>query len=134
MSDALESWNLFLPLADCQWCWWCGRGREHRPSFWGAPYWIVERAHIVNQPRRKDRHAAVLLCSWCHRLQHGDRFAVESLPGPTIGNMIWLKMKFDPKYYDRKFLQENTVGRLPRASKPPAEVLRHYFDLRGYHH
>ena len=52
------------------WCWWCGRMHTDRPGLWGGPF-LVERAHIVNNPRREDVRAVVLLCSLCHRLQHG---------------------------------------------------------------
>lgn len=130
MEPALESWNNYLRLADFPWCYWCGRGTEHRPSWWGAP-WLVERAHIVNNPRRKDRHAAVLLCSWCHRLEHGEVFSVPSLPAPSLQNMLWMKKHMDPKYYKRKFLVANTVASsLPFPKKPPLEVLVEYVKRR----
>lgn len=107
----LMLWESYFP-----WCWSCGRGVENKPSDWFGP-WLVERAHIVNNPRREDRRAVILLCSWCHRLQHGEQLA---LPGCealrlTVPSMLWLKATFDREYYDRDFLQNNCIGKLPTA-------------------
>jgi hypothetical protein len=109
-------------LADIErpWCFWCGRGLEHKPSGWyGAP-WLVERAHIVAFPRVEDRRAVILLCSWCHKVQHGEQLV---LPGmaqmklvPTVANMLWLKLNFDPDYYDLEWLRDHSISRLPRAT------------------
>ena len=89
---------------------------------WRKPDQIIkpyERAHIVNSPRREDRRVAALLCSRCHAVQHGLKFdkslMVES---PTLAELIWLKKKHDPKYYDREFMQANCLTVLPRADRP----------------
>ena len=130
MSDEYKN---FLMQADHPWCWWCGRGVESMPSGWFGP-WLIERAHIVNNPRREDARAIVLLCSACHRVQHGEQLVV---PGseflfPTLSNMLWLKRHHDPRRYDRQFLQWNTIRRLPRARRPPVEVMNQYNARRGY--
>ncbi len=109
--------NILVNIAT-PWCFWCGRGLEHRPNGWFAP-WLIERAHIVNKPRVEDRRAVILLCSWCHKVQHGEQLV---LPGvkpsdlrPSLSNMLWLKKYFDPEYYDWNWLNRHSVGQLPAA-------------------
>jgi len=113
-------------------CWWCGRGAEHRPASWHTP-WLIERAHIVSNPRAEDRRAVILLCTMCHMVQHGHQLV---LPGctvikPDINNMLWLKRRFDPAYYDRAFLKRHIIGCLPFSRTPPKEVLAAYRERRG---
>jgi len=113
-------------------CWWCGRGAEHRPASWHTP-WLIERAHIVSNPRAEDRRAVILLCTMCHMVQHGHQLV---LPGctvikPDINNMLWLKRRFDPEYYDRAFLKRHIIGCLPFSRTPPKEVLAAYRERRG---
>lgn len=123
-----RGWDNFLIDTDWPWCWWCGRGLEHRPSGWISPVWIVERAHIVNNPRREDRRAVVLLCTGCHKISHGviptSQVAAvmdgDRITQPSLSNLLYLKKVFDLKYYDRKFLAKNCIGgRLPRAKVVP---------------
>jgi len=101
-------------------CWACGRSDRDRPSWWNAP-WLIERSHIVNKPRAEDRRAVVLLCSLCHRIQHGETFYnLRDAPVVplTVANMLWLKRQHDPAFYDRQWLEAHTVGKLPRAKRP----------------
>lgn len=96
-----------------------------RPANW-AGQWLIERAHIVNKPRVEDRRVCILLCTRCHQRSHG-------LSAPTItqAHMVWLKHKFDPDHYDRAFMQQYSVGALPRAQKVPAYFVNVYKLRRG---
>lgn len=95
-------------------CWGCGNN-HYAPRWWYAP-WLIERAHIVNKPRKKDRRSVILLCSECHKETHLKPFSEgQGLKPITMGNMIWLKKKFDPWFYDRNFLGKCHIGKLPKA-------------------
>jgi hypothetical protein len=80
----------------------------------GKPWrdWMVntlQNAHIVGgAARRADRRCIARLCAGCHRLSHGDVIKVDGvrLPNLTLGNLLWLKRKHDPEYYDLDFLCE----------------------------
>jgi hypothetical protein len=119
------------PLA---WCWACGSGERDKPEDWFA-VWLIERAHIVRNPRREEVRAAVLLCSYCHRVSHGERIVCGGRyprwPSLTREHLIWLKRERDPEHYDREFLQANSIRRLPLAQKPPSEYLLEYRRRRG---
>jgi len=105
---------------DCgDFCWACGRTADFkdRPPDWNAP-WLVERAHIVNKPRAKDRRVVVMLCSLCHKAGcHGEVFVLGgqrvALPRLTIAHLLWLKEQFDPRYYDRGFIRSKSLAELP---------------------
>ena len=106
-------------------CWLCGRRESDRPSWWGAQ-WLIERAHIVNKPRALDRRAVVLLCSACHRRQHGDRIAGdhEGIPVLALPELMLLKLLADGEWYDEDFLQKHVVGLLPEiATSLPKEAV-----------
>lgn len=128
-----ESWEMFVVAHGWPRCWWCGRGRYDRPDWWHTN-WLVERAHIVSKPRLKDRRVAVLLCSLCHRVQHGDLFGSESPPRPTLSHLLWLKKHYDYAYWDRKVLAYCHIGRLPQASSPPRCVVEQYERYRSRCH
>jgi hypothetical protein len=102
------------------WCWACINTHSFydKPDWWFAP-WLIERAHIVNKPRAKDRRACILLCSLCHKLSHGEKFARHDGPQVplTLPQMLWLKRMNDRKFYDREFLQRHHLGKLPNAQK-----------------
>jgi len=66
-------------------------------------------------------------------VQHGHQLV---LPGCTVikpdtGNMLWLKRRFDPSYYDREFLKKHIIGCLPFSHTPPREILAAYRERRG---
>lgn len=109
------------------WCWWCGRSEYDAPEGWFGPF-LVERAHIVNKPRVQDVRAVVLLCSLCHRAQHG-AIVKNALPQCMEGHMIWMKRVFDARVHDMEFLQQHSVGRLARTCKPPQAVHDHYLGM-----
>lgn len=109
-------------------CWACGRDEGQRPENYFGEWWL-DRAHIVHSPRVEDRRLVVLLCRMCHARFEGAR--LPSCPGHkwprlTVGNLIWLKWKFDPEYFDRSFLQRYSIRRLPRAVRPPLVYRREY--------
>lgn len=124
-------------LADCgAWCWACGRGDRFQdtPAGWNSP-WLIERAHVVNKPRTKDRRACLLLCSLCHKGGvHGERFVLAGvkviLPRLRLEHLLWLKFNRDNRYYDRAFLQSKTVQALPKMHRPPSCYLDQYSQRR----
>lgn len=128
---AMDDYRMFVVLHRAPWCWYCGRGPHGVPCGWYGP-WLIERAHLVSKPRREDSRAVVALCSLCHRLSHGLAVAAEGgeLTPPTLANMLWLKRRFDAARYDREFLGECIIGRLPRAAVPAADVQAVYRGRR----
>ena len=126
-----DEYRLFIILHEFSWCWNCGRSSHSVPKGWGGP-WLIERAHIASNPRRSDPRAVVALCSLCHRLSHGIVVVCDGgdLTPPSLANMLWLKKVFDPGRYDREFLQECYIGRLPRAAAPAADAREAYLSRR----
>lgn len=108
-------------------CWACGNTESSRPALWGAPF-LIERAHITNRPRKEDRRSVNLLCSLCHKKQHGESFSFCKLPRLTLENMLWLKMKADPLWYDEAFLRRCSIRALPDPEEP--EMHRQVFHSR----
>lgn len=132
MTDPEEIYALFRIETRFPWCWACGRSDYERPLGYSGGVWTLERAHIVSSPRRKDRRAVVLLCSLCHRLQHGERFTLPGAPPAVdLANMLWLKSRFDPGYYSRAWLARSSVRSLPRARRPAPELEALYKSRRG---
>lgn len=115
-----------------RWCWWCGRGPQAAPEGWFAP-WLIERAHIVSNPRRCDSRAVVALCTLCHKRSHGIDIQSSAvvIDPPSLAAMLWLKRRFDASRYDRQFLAKCIIGRLPRAAAPPESVRTEYSSRRG---
>lgn len=97
-------------------CWACGEGCWAMPDGWGAP-WSIERAHIVSKPRVEDRRVIVMLCSACHKAQHGEVLPGFERPALTVGQMLWLKRERDRQWYDPVFLAKHCVGRLPELER-----------------
>lgn len=126
-----ESFDRFIHETDSPWCWWCGRDCMQAPKGWHAP-WIIERAHIVNKPRLKDRRVCVLLCSRCHKLSHGEWFPDFDLPRPTLAHMLALKEIFDKEFVAMKLVRRCSVRRLPEPENPPVVVMREYTSRRRY--
>lgn len=113
--DASRRYADMMFETSCPWCWTCGRSGADRPIWWAAPF-RIERAHIVNKPRREDRRCVVLSCSLCHRVAHGDTFKqLDRQYEISQANMIWIKQKVDPNWYDPEFLQACSVRLLPDA-------------------
>jgi hypothetical protein len=131
-ADVKAEYAAMLMHTEFPHCWWCGRGVEHKPDSWFAP-WLIERAHIVSSPRVEDRRAVVLLCSMCHRVSHGEQLvlpSMEKLVVPQVSHMVWLKKRFDHSHYDRAFLNSLSIAMLPRAKAPQKEVLDNYASRR----
>jgi len=118
----------FLAVTDRPWCWLCGAGPRDQPRWWHAP-WIIERAHIVAAPRREDIRAIILLCSLCHRLEHGQEINGQVLK-LTLAHKLWLKLHRHPEAYDRKFLRANSHTSLPRAARHPFNDLHNQYKQR----
>lgn len=131
--EIAEEYAAFLPSTDFPWCWFCGRDALQRPEGWYGKF-LTERAHIVNKPRLENRRSVILLCSLCHKVQHGEQLALPGLAKlivPTLSSILWLKQRFDPKFYDREFLQRSSITKLPTARKPPREVIENYYSRRN---
>ena len=113
-------------------CWACGRNAAQRPSGWFAPF-LIERAHIVNKPRREDRRTVILLCSLCHKQSHGETFPAYSQENPlTLEGMLYLKLMFDNWFYDREFMQRCSIRRLPEPVMPIGTIGRNVGILRNW--
>jgi len=131
LTTAMQTYRNMIKEHECSHCWACGRTGEYfdKPKDWNAAWWL-ERAHIVNKPRIEDRRLCVILCSLCHAQAGGARIITSARPAdwPALSrpNLLWLKLEFDPEYYDREFLQAHMVGKLPRASRPPLCYLNEY--------
>ena len=105
-------------------CWRCGRYSHSRPKWYHAEFWI-QRAHIVNKPRKLLRSVVIPLCSICHEIQHGAKFPQDRRRSLDLSELLAIKKYFDPDYYDEKILQSCSVQRLPE----PAQVtFTNYFD------
>lgn len=87
-------------------CWCCGATRK--PLDYFGP-WMIERAHIVNKPRREDRRLVVMLCTICHKSSHGERLAGFERPKLSPGNMAWIKQQVDPEWFDLPFINAHSV-------------------------
>jgi len=110
--ERLQEWAYGTIIADTgRKCWRCGRTRRLRPSFWHATF-KMERHHIVRNPRLKRRECIVVLCSLCHRIQHGDRFPEDPRKPLSLEYLIDLKRQWDPDYFDLEFLQKCSLRRL----------------------
>lgn len=129
----MECFDKFLTDTPYPFCWWCGRWSFDRPLEWGAPF-LIERVHIVNKPRVELRSVCALLCSRCHKLEHGETFGDPKLAfvRPTTGNLIWLKMVFDPDSFDSRTLRKYSLASLPSAEMPP-ETVRREFERKNFY-
>lgn len=126
-----DEYAMFIIANRFPFCWYCGRWGSQRPEGWHGPF-LIERAHIVNKPRREDPRAVVALCSLCHRIEHGETFVLDAvLPRCSLAHMLWLKRRFDAGRYDRSFLSANCIGRLPTAKRPGVVVTREFLGRQG---
>lgn len=124
-----DSYKRFRTEHPQPWCWACGRGESDRPRWWYVP-WVIERSHIVSKPRIDDRRVAALLCSGCHKTSHGERIAGWTMPKLSLANLLWLKKRFDPAYYNRQFMRRYSVGNLPSAMRITARFREEYASRR----
>jgi len=135
LREIAERYKLMLQWHPKPFCWACGAGSSlhDKPRDWWGP-WLIERAHIVRNPRREDPRAVVLLCSYCHRVSHGELIFCARYPRwpqLTREHLLWLKRERDPENYDRAFLQQNSIRKLPLAHRPPQQYLDEYQQRRG---
>ena len=99
-------------------CWRCGRTAffSDKPDWWAVPWLGAERAHVVSKPRVEQREACVLLCSLCHKIQHGYHFPQLPDARPlTLAELLGVKKANDLLFYDREFLKNHSITRLPKA-------------------
>ena len=101
-------------------CWACFADR--RPVNYFVP-WMIERAHIVNKPRREDRRLVVMLCSICHKANHGERISRHERPRLTVAMMVGLKIEHDSLWVDLEYMQRHSVRRISEAVELPEEYL-----------
>ena len=120
-----------------QWCWLCGRTPNAKPPGWHAPF-MLETMHVGSGQgdclRVDDRRCVIAGCSLCHSLHvnhAGGTMNINGVDYPTIDarHTLWVKMKLDRAFYDRKFLAEFWIGTVPIPEKPPQffldELLKH---------
>jgi len=103
-------------------CWCCGRGLRDQPVDWHAP-WLIHRAHIVNNPRLKDRRVVNLLCPLCH-----DNY--DGTGDLEVKHMLALKAIFDPKWFDITLLQRCSIRILPINADVPQKYRLEYMKRR----
>lgn len=104
---------------DNRYCWACIL--QPLPGDLDYPTRKLENAHIVGGPGRKaDRRSLTRLCKCHHDLQEGHSIRHEGdlLPRLTRANMLWLKKRFDPVYYDVEFLNQCAIGTMPEPEAP----------------
>lgn len=91
----------------------------------GVCFSRLENAHIVGGAgRRADRRCIARLCSVHHRIFDGDRFRFKGwqLTKLTIGNIIWLKSRFDSANLDINFIESIRIkNRLKLRMEPVSE-------------
>lgn len=124
-----ELYKRFVLDTEHPFCWNCRKVPQpfgsYRPKDWYAPF-MLERAHIVGGPGRKERREAVIiLCTLCHKLSHGETFRwAEPLPHAlTKAEMVWLKRAYDPRFYDHDLLGEWSIGKCLQPQKIPGYTL-----------
>ena len=129
--DDVARFENMLGETDRPFCWCCGRSDRERPEWWHAAPWVIERAHIVSQPRAKDRRACILACSACHKGSiHGEKFPAWDLPRLGLHHLLWIKRHRDREFYDRKFLRRHSVRVIPACVVPPMAFLHAYESRR----
>lgn len=117
-------------------CWACGRDERHYSASWFAEVCRLERAHIGAgsgvMRRVEDVRCVVLLCRRCHLAQSSPlNIGGVAIPKLELRHTMWLKRRFDPDNYDRAYLRELAVQRLPSASIVPAWFRREFAANRG---
>lgn len=126
---SFHEYKSMLLDTDYPFCWWCGRQPEDIPYDWCSP-WIIERAHLAALPRVLDRRMVILLCSRCHQAQHKQQFPPSlAIEPPKLETMLWCKAVFDPKFFDRLYIQRFRVGKLP-AQRPPSHNVQEEYRRR----
>ncbi len=123
-SESNDFYDNMLAEHPRPYCWICGRDENQRPGWWHAP-WLIERAHLVNQPRVLDRRAIVLLCSLCHRISHGDNFP-EINYEITKANLVWAKAVYDESWFDPGFLRQHSVAAIPEPQEPDVKLINQF--------
>jgi len=83
--------------------------------------------------RVEDRRCVNLLCPRCHLLHGGDTIKVggKKLPPLTNENMLFLKLVFDPEFYDREYLEGLWVRLLPEPEIPDPWYRDEYTSRRN---
>lgn len=109
-------------------CWACGAWKRQENYF--AP-WMIERAHIVNKPRRLDRRLVVMLCSVCHRISHGERLSGFDRSKLELAHLLTLKKECDPDWWDLEFIQRHSIRILPELEPLPFEYRSAISDKKG---
>ncbi len=140
--DSRQAARLFdSMLADTlkPFCWACGRDGSFRdkPDGWFS-VWLIERAHLFSGNRIKDVRACVLLCSLCHKIQHGHHVVLDGkrveYPRLTREHMLWLKRYRDPENYDIEFLRGLSIKKIAQVRThwtPPKCYIDSYNARRG---
>lgn len=122
-----NKFGVAIRTAGIGYCWACGADNGNKPRTWHGP-WFMQRAHIVNKPRIKDRRVVLCLCPHCHFV-FDDASAKSRI---TLANAIWLKWVHDPKFFDYDLMQNCSVKKLPNPDPNiDVEVARRFQHQRG---
>jgi len=112
-----------------------------RPNDWWSP-WGLEVAHIASgggdARRVDDRRAVGVLCSLAHRchVSNSGRHKKMTINGVEYDcfdsrHMLYLKQRFDVRYYDRGFLSTVWIGSVPEPVRPPESWMEMLFKNQG---
>lgn len=108
-----------LIATDKPWCWFCGSVE------------MLERSHLMAgggaAQRAEDRRMANLCCRKCHRTHQHHSPTADGLV-ITDANMLWIKQRRDPEYWDPEFLQSKWLKRLPDPSEP-SDLYKSMYEL-----
>jgi len=93
-------------------CWACAV--SPLPVLTAIVFNPTETHHIVGGAgRRHDRRCLARLCKVHHMLAHGEtirRCDGTPLRRLTLGNILWLKSRFDAEHYDPAYLQSLRIA------------------------
>ena len=124
-------------LTGYPWCWSCGRDDQQWPKKWHGPF-CMDRAHLGHgsgvMRRDEDRPAINILCRRCHILHspvEEIKLKGELWPTLSLENMIWIKMRYDPEWWDEEYIASVLRGYLPEPEEPPEPFTEEYVRLRG---
>lgn len=103
---------------------------QHITLYWLDYPRVLQNAHILGGPQRThDRRNIVRLSKLAHDLSHG--YVIRGrdgmhLPKLTRANMLWIKQRQDPKYFDLDYLNSIGIQRMPTPEEPPAWFLAEF--------
>jgi len=110
-------------------CMACGI-TEHATAWWLEYPRVLQNAHILGGPQRThDRRNIVRLSKLAHDLSHG--YVIRGrdgrcLPKLSRANMLWIKQRHDPEYFDLDYLNEIGIQNMPDPEEPDSWFLAEF--------